>query len=75
MPIKAQQNESGLSQHEQGSLTSMSDRLLDTPYIYLQQLLQNLTTPNFAGMQANGKNAVSIHPSMIDHRCETHIFG
>ncbi len=28
MPIKAQQNESGLSQHEQGSLTSMSDRLL-----------------------------------------------
>ena len=29
MPIKAQQNESGLSQHEQGSLTSMSDRLLD----------------------------------------------
>jgi len=28
VPIKAQQNESGLSQHEQGSLTSMSDRLL-----------------------------------------------
>jgi hypothetical protein len=28
VPIKAQQNESGLSQHEQGSLTSMSDGLL-----------------------------------------------
>jgi len=28
VPIKAQQNESGRSQHEQGSLTSISDRLL-----------------------------------------------
>ena len=36
MPIKAQQNESGLSQHEQGSLTSMSDRLLGTNAIFVK---------------------------------------